>query len=65
VAGSQELALDVVDGQVFLAQGDDQLAEAIPSGSTSGPGPRNLEEAVAFAGVMAELVAESPEGPWE
>jgi len=54
--------LEVVDGQVLLAQGDGQLADAVASGGVAGTGPGLLKEGGAFVGVMAELVAEDPQG---
>ena len=39
VPGGGQFALDVVDGEVPLAHGDDQVADAIARGAECGPGP--------------------------
>jgi len=54
--------LEVVDGQVLLAQGDGQLADAVARGGVAGSGLGLLKEGATFVGVMAELVAEDPQG---
>jgi len=45
-----------------LAQGYGQLADAVARGGVAGSGLGLLKEGGAFVGVMAELVAEDPQG---
>jgi hypothetical protein len=54
--------VDVVDGQVLLAQSDDLLSEAIFLGSRAGPLLGGEEKG--SARVLAELVAENAEASW-
>src|SRR5207244_7127876 len=53
VAGGQEFALDVVDGQILLAQGDNQCPHAIPCRGLLGGGGGQRGEAQAVGGVQA------------
>jgi len=62
VACERQLALDVVDGQVLLAQGNGQLADTVASRGMLGAGLGLLEKGGTFVGVMAELVAEDAQG---
>ncbi len=62
VAGDGQLAADVVDGEVPLAHGDDQVADAIARGAGCGPWPAGGKKAAPLGGVVAELVAEDAEG---
>ena len=61
MSGSGQLALDVIDGEVPLAQGDDPFTDAIAERGGAGTVAGRLKEAGALVGVMAELVAEHPE----
>ena len=63
VPGGGQLAADVVDGEVPLPHGDDQVADAIARGRRVRPLAGGREEGGALGGVMAELVAEDAEGP--
>jgi hypothetical protein len=57
-----QLALDVIDGEVSFAYGDDQFADAIAGGGVLGSIVRRLEKGGAFVGIVAELVTENAEG---
>ena len=63
VAGLGQFALDVVDGEVALAHGDDQFAHRVTRGCALGPMARGAEE-LALVGVVAKLVAQDAEGAW-
>ena len=54
-----QIAADVVDGEVLLAQGDDAVAEGIGLGCGLGPLGRSEEEVA--SGTLAELVDEDAE----
>src|SRR5260221_6279780 len=54
--------IGVIDGEIALAQGHGELADAVPSGGVVRTGLGLLEKARAFAGVMAELITEEPQG---
>ncbi len=62
VSGQRQFALDVIDGQVFLAQGDGLLTDAVTRRGLAGSGLGVLKERGAFVRVMAELVAEDAQG---
>ena len=57
-----QFALDVVDGQVALAQGDGQLTDRIAGGGKARPGRDGLKEAAVLVGQVAKLVTEDAEG---
>src|SRR5580700_8853555 len=59
-----ELALDVIDGEVAFAQGDDAFADRIAGRAGSQPMMGHREESDAFAGVVPELVAQDAKGAW-
>jgi hypothetical protein len=63
VAGVRQLASDVVDGQVPLAHGHDQIADAIGCRRRVRPLTGGGEEGGAFGGVMTELMTEDTKGP--
>ena len=63
VPGGGQLAADVVDGEVPLPHGDDQIADAIARRRRVRPLAGSREEGGALGGVVAELVAEDAEGP--
>jgi hypothetical protein len=54
--------LDVVDGEVLFAQGDDKVADAVALGSGTRARRARGEEGGTGGGVVAELVAEDTEG---
>ncbi len=62
MAALGQLALDVVDGEVALAQGDDQFADCIAGGGEARPGRDGLEEAPRLVSQLAELMTEDAEG---
>lgn len=62
MTGRREFALDVVDGEVLFAQGDDEVTDAVALGRGARAGRAWGEESGAAGGVMAELVAEDTEG---
>jgi len=64
MAGLTQLALDVINRQVLLAQGDGVLADAITSGRALGTMLGSLKESGAFGGLMAELMTEDAESAW-
>ena len=57
-----ELALDVVDGQVLLAQGDGAFADEIARRRLPRPRARRGEEGFAFVGIATKLVTEDAKG---
>ena len=63
VPGVGQLASDVVDGEVPLAHGDDQVADAIAGGCGVRPLAGGREEGGPLGGVVAELMTEDAEGP--
>ena len=63
VPGGGPLAAEVVDGEVPLPHGDDQVADAIAGGGGVWPLADGREEGDALGGVVAELVAEDAAGP--
>ena len=62
MAALGQFTLDVVDGEVALAQGDDQFADRIAGGGEARPGRGGLEEAPLLVGQVAELMTEDAEG---
>ena len=63
VPGGGQLASDVVDGEVPLPHGHDQVADAIARRGRVRPLAGGREEGGALGGVVAELMAEDAEGP--
>ncbi len=57
-----EFALDVVDGEVAFAHGDDQFADAIANGCPMRSVLHDAEEAGTHVGIVAKLVAEDAKG---
>jgi hypothetical protein len=62
VPGVGEFALDVVDGQVPFTHADDELADRIAGWGVVGSVLHDPEEAGAFVGIVAKLVAEYAKG---
>lgn len=62
VPGSGAVALDVGDGQVALAQGDDEFANRLAHGGLAWPVRYDPEEAGALVGIVANRVAEDAQG---
>ena len=62
VSGSRQLPLNVIDGEVLLADGHGQFTDAIPRGGGLRPVFNGLEEAHPFARIVAELMAEHAKG---
>lgn len=61
MTGGGQFPLDVLNGVVLFAQGDDQFADPIACGGVLGSGAWRLKEAGAEGGVMPELVTEAAE----
>jgi len=59
---SASFALDVVDGEVAFAQGDDEFADAIAHGCPMRSVLHDAEEAGTLVGIMAKFVAEDAKG---
>jgi hypothetical protein len=53
-----QIVLDIVDGPVAFAHGDDEFADRIAGGGIAGSAPDGLEETALLAGIVTELVAE-------
>src|SRR6266704_1794819 len=53
-----EIALDVIDGQIFLAHGHSQLPDSIARGCPLRATLNLLEKPGAFCGIVAELMTE-------
>jgi hypothetical protein len=62
VAGSGQFATNVIDREIAFAQGDGQIADAVAGRSRLRSTLRLANEAVAFLGAVAELMAEDTEG---
>jgi len=62
VPGVGEFALDVVDGQVAFAHGDDEFADRIANRGIAWSVLHDPEEAGAFVGIVAKLMAKDAEG---
>src|SRR5262249_41291097 len=62
VAGLGQLALDVIDGQVAFAHGEDQVADRILRGRGGGLLARGGKEGGAPVCVVAKLMAQDTEG---
>jgi hypothetical protein len=58
-----QLALDVIDGQIAFAHGDDEFADRITSGGIAWPVPHHLKETSLLASVVTELMAEDTKRP--
>ena len=62
MSGVGKFALDIVDREVAFPQGDDEFPDAIAGRGIPWSVLHDLEEAGAFVGIVAELVAENAEG---
>ncbi len=59
-----EFPLDVIDGEITLAHGHGQFADAITRGCRLGTALGLAEKGGALVGVVAELMAKDTEGAW-
>ena len=64
MAGGGQLALDIVDREVSLAQGDGQFPHPVAGGRRLRPPANRLKEAGALAEIMAKLMTQDAEGSW-
>src|ERR1039458_1066934 len=64
VTSGSEFALHVIDGEIAFAHSHRQITDAIAGGRGLRAALRLTEEGSPLLGIVAELMAEDPEGAW-